>query len=71
MTTASAGILKVANAASTAGASDKSPRPGEVLDVISFEASDMKKQRVIVDADYVRNTLTDTVKDQYLSRNVL
>jgi len=31
----------------------------------------MKKQRVIVDADYVRNTLTDTVKDQYLSRNVL
>ena len=39
--------------------------------VISFEASDMKEQHVIVDADYVRNTLTDVVKDQDLTRNIL
>jgi len=43
----------------------------KVLDVISFEASDMKEKRVIVDADYVRNTLTDIVKDQDLSRYIL
>jgi ATP-dependent HslUV protease ATP-binding subunit HslU len=43
----------------------------KVLDVISFEASDMKEKHVIVDADYVRNTLTDIVKDQDLSRYIL
>ena len=43
----------------------------KVLDVISFEASDMKEKHVVVDADYVRNTLTDIVKDQDLSRYIL
>ena len=43
----------------------------KVLDVISFEASDMKEKNVTVDADYVRNTLTDIVKDQDLSRYIL
>jgi ATP-dependent HslUV protease ATP-binding subunit HslU len=43
----------------------------KVLDVISFEASDMKEKQVTVDADYVRNTLADIVKDQDLSRYIL
>jgi ATP-dependent HslUV protease ATP-binding subunit HslU len=43
----------------------------KVLDTISFEAPDMKERHVIVDADYVRNTLTDIVKDQDLSRYIL
>jgi ATP-dependent HslUV protease ATP-binding subunit HslU len=43
----------------------------KVLDVISFEAPDMKEKHVTVDADYVRNTLTDIVKDQDLSRYIL
>src|SRR5208282_4840623 len=43
----------------------------KVLDVISFEASDMKEKHVTIDADYVRNTLTDIVKDQDLSRYIL
>ncbi len=43
----------------------------KVLDIISFEASDMTEKHVTVDADYVRNTLTDIVKDQDLSRYIL
>jgi len=43
----------------------------KVLDVISFEASDMKEKHVVVDADYVRKTLADIVKDQDLSRYIL
>src|ERR1019366_7750682 len=43
----------------------------KVLDVISFEASDMKEKHVTVDAEYVRQTLTDIVKDQDLSRYIL
>ena len=43
----------------------------KVLDVISFEAPDMKEKHVVVDADYVRNTLSDIVKDQDLSRYIL
>ncbi len=43
----------------------------KVLDVISFEASDMTEKHVVVDADYVRNTLADIVKDQDLSRYIL
>jgi len=42
-----------------------------VLDVISFEAPDKKGQHITVDADYVRNMLTDIVKDQDLSRYIL
>ena len=43
----------------------------KVLDIISFEAPDMKEKHVVIDADYVRNTLTDIVKDQDLSRYIL
>jgi ATP-dependent HslUV protease ATP-binding subunit HslU len=43
----------------------------KVLDVISFEAPDMKEKHVVIDADYVKNTLTDIVKDQDLSRYIL
>jgi ATP-dependent HslUV protease ATP-binding subunit HslU len=42
-----------------------------VLDVISFEAPEKKGQQITVDADYVRNMLTDIVKDQDLSRYIL
>ena len=42
-----------------------------VLDKISFEAPDLKEKDVVVDADYVRNSLTDIVKDQDLSRYIL
>ena len=42
-----------------------------VLDVISFEAPDMKEKQVTVDADYVRKMLVDIVKDQDLSRYIL
>jgi len=42
-----------------------------VLDKISFEAPDLKEKEVTVDADYVRNALTDIVKDQDLSRYIL
>jgi ATP-dependent HslUV protease ATP-binding subunit HslU len=43
----------------------------KVLDIISFEASDMTEKHVTVDADYVRKTLSDIVKDQDLSRYIL
>jgi ATP-dependent HslUV protease ATP-binding subunit HslU len=43
----------------------------KVLDVISFEAPDMTEKHVVVDADYVRKTLSDIVKDQDLSRYIL
>ena len=42
-----------------------------VLDIISFEAPDMQEKNVVVDGDYVRNALTDIVKDQDLSRYIL
>jgi ATP-dependent HslUV protease ATP-binding subunit HslU len=42
-----------------------------VLDNISFDAPDLEKKDVVVDANYVRNALTDIVKDQDLSRYIL
>ena len=42
-----------------------------VLDKISFEAPDLQEKNVTVDGDYVRNMLTDIVKDQDLSRYIL
>ena len=42
-----------------------------VLDNISFDAPDMQEKNVVVDGDYVRNALTDIVKDQDLSRYIL
>jgi ATP-dependent HslUV protease ATP-binding subunit HslU len=42
-----------------------------VLDKISFEAPDLKDKNVNIDASYVRDMLTDIVKDQDLSRYIL
>ena len=42
-----------------------------VLDKISFDAPDKKGEHVKVDADYVREMLSDIVKDQDLSRYIL
>ncbi len=42
-----------------------------VLDEISFDAPEKKGQQVIIDADYVRKTLSEIVKDQDLSRYIL
>ena len=42
-----------------------------VLDELSFDAPEKKGQAVTVDADYVRNMLTDIVKNQDLSRYIL
>src|SRR4051812_6279970 len=42
-----------------------------VLDKISFEAPDLKDKNVNINADYVREMLTDIVKDQDLSRYIL
>ena len=42
-----------------------------VLDEISFEAPDRKGEQFTVDADYVRKSLADIVKDQDLSRYIL
>jgi ATP-dependent HslUV protease ATP-binding subunit HslU len=43
----------------------------KVLDVISFDAPEMTEKHVVIDADYVRKTLSDIVKDQDLSRYIL
>jgi ATP-dependent HslUV protease ATP-binding subunit HslU len=42
-----------------------------VLDEISFEAPEKKGQQFTIDADYVRKTLSEIVKDQDLSRYIL
>jgi ATP-dependent HslUV protease ATP-binding subunit HslU len=42
-----------------------------VLDEISFSASEMKDKDVTIDATYVRQALTEIVKDQDLSRYIL
>ncbi len=42
-----------------------------VLDKVSFEAPDMKDKDVRIDSQYVRDTLSDIVKDQDLSRYIL
>jgi len=43
----------------------------KVLDEISFEAPDLKKKNVKIDAAYVSKQLTDIVKNQDLSRYIL
>jgi ATP-dependent HslUV protease ATP-binding subunit HslU len=43
----------------------------KVLDELSFEASDLKKKNVKVDAGYVNKQLADIVKNQDLSRYIL
>lgn len=42
-----------------------------VLEEISFNAPEMQKQDIVVDAEYVRNAIADIVEDQDLSRYVL
>jgi ATP-dependent HslUV protease ATP-binding subunit HslU len=43
----------------------------KLLDVISFEAPEMKERKVTIDATYVRKMLSEIVKDQDLSRYIL
>lgn len=43
----------------------------KVLEEISFDAPDMKKRSLKIDATYVQKQLTDIVKDQDLSRYIL
>ncbi len=43
----------------------------KLLEEISFQAPEMGKQEIVVDADYVRSALADIVKDEDLSRYVL
>jgi ATP-dependent HslUV protease ATP-binding subunit HslU len=42
-----------------------------LLDEISFEAPDLKKKKIEIDADYVNKMLSDIAKDQDLSRYIL
>jgi len=42
-----------------------------LLDELSFEASEMPGQKFVVDAEYVQRVLSETVKDEDLSRYVL
>ena len=43
----------------------------KLLEEISFDAPDLKKKTVKIDANYVRQQLADIVKDQDLSRYIL
>ncbi len=43
----------------------------KLLEDISFESPDMEKGSVRVDAEYVRNRLSEVVKDEDLSRYIL
>jgi ATP-dependent HslUV protease ATP-binding subunit HslU len=43
----------------------------KVLDIISFEAPELKEKAVKIDAEYVTRMLADVVKDQDLSRYIL
>ncbi len=43
----------------------------KVLEEVSFDAPDLKKKTVKIDAEYVRKRLADIVKDQDLSRYIL
>ena len=43
----------------------------KVLDELSFEAPDLKKKNVKIDAAYVTKQLADIVKNQDLSRYIL
>jgi ATP-dependent HslUV protease ATP-binding subunit HslU len=42
-----------------------------MLDEISFEASDLSGQQIVIDAQYVREKLTDVLKDEDLTRYIL
>jgi ATP-dependent HslUV protease ATP-binding subunit HslU len=42
-----------------------------LLDQVSFEAPDMSGQQLVIDASYVREKLSDIVKDEDLTRYIL
>ena len=43
----------------------------KMLDDISFEAPDMKEDKIVIDAGYVKEKISDIVKDRDLSRYIL
>ena len=43
----------------------------KLLDEISFNAPDMNKTKIVIDADYVNDKIADIVKDRDLSRYIL
>lgn len=43
----------------------------KVLDKLSFDASECKGQKIVVNADFVQNELKDIIKDKDLSRYIL
>ena len=43
----------------------------KMLDDISFEAPDMKEDKIVIDASYVKDKISDIVKDRDLSRYIL
>ncbi len=43
----------------------------KMLDDISFEAPDMTEQKIVIDANYVKDKIADIVKDRDLSRYIL
>lgn len=42
-----------------------------MLDDISFEAPDMQEEKIVIDANYVKEKISDIVKDRDLSRYIL
>ncbi|MEM7008443.1 MAG: ATP-dependent protease ATPase subunit HslU [Thermodesulfobacteriota bacterium] len=43
----------------------------KMLDDISFEAPDMTEEKIVIDANYVKDKISDIVKDRDLSRYIL
>ncbi len=43
----------------------------KILDDISFEAPDMTEEKIVIDAQYVKDKIADIVKDRDLSRYIL
>ncbi len=43
----------------------------KILDDISFDAPDMKEDKIVIDANYVKDKIADIVKDRDLSRYIL
>ena len=43
----------------------------KMLDDISFEAPDMTEEKIVIDATYVKDKISDIVKDRDLSRYIL
>ena len=43
----------------------------KTLDEISFNAPDLSKEKLVIDAVYIREKIADIVKDRDLSRYIL